>query len=315
MTTGPVFNNPKAPDTAGQNAILGHLGRLTGGALPGSTVRISIYSLRSDWYAGKLAEAHRNGVNVQVLVDHTSIEADGSGATPGLKVKNTWTPRSPRPHPPGRPTAPPGSGSARRTRLPGEDAEQYAPFSNNHNKFFLFSRTTGSGSPTLGVPLDDVTVQSSGNLTVWDLKYGWNDAMTVVGNAELHAAYRTYFEKLTASQAAPDGSLQTKDYPSRCRPGRPGLLLPARHLRPDRGPPQHGGRPDRHCPGLLLATPGPPRTPRAAPSSGSPSTRSRGRPSRRSSGSWPRPAATWTSSTACSTTGTPPARSATSASG
>ncbi|WP_345284107.1 hypothetical protein [Kitasatospora albolonga] len=34
VTTGPVFNNPKAPDTAGQNAILGHLGRLTGGRCP-----------------------------------------------------------------------------------------------------------------------------------------------------------------------------------------------------------------------------------------------------------------------------------------
>ncbi|MGW2399519.1 phospholipase D-like domain-containing protein [Kitasatospora sp. NPDC001664] len=220
VTTGPVFNNPKAPDTAGQNAILGHLGRLTGGALPGSTVRISIYSLRSDWYAGKLAEAHRNGVNVQVLVDHTSIEADGSGATPGLKVKNTLDAAFAE-------TAPAGKTygtSWIRVCAPDQaclakNAEQYAPFSNNHNKFFLFSRTTGSGSPTLGVPLDDVTVQSSGNLTLWDLKYGWNDAMTVVGNAELHAAYRTYFEKLTASQAAPDGSLQTKDYPVEVQAG------------------------------------------------------------------------------------------------
>ncbi|MET9105374.1 phospholipase D-like domain-containing protein [Streptomyces zhihengii] len=207
VTTGPVFNNPQDPDGTGQKAILGHVGRLIGGAPSGSSIRISLYAFGSDWIAGLLADAHRRNVDVQVLVDHTSVETDGWMGSSGASVMNKLTAAFAEVPPPGTTYGT----SWFRVCAADQPCLAESGVGVNHNKFFLFSRTTGSGSPANGVPVDNVVVQSSGNLTASDLSVLWNDAMTVAGNEALHAGYTRYFDRMAASQARADGSLRATD--------------------------------------------------------------------------------------------------------
>ncbi|MFE7095070.1 phospholipase D-like domain-containing protein [Streptomyces erythrochromogenes] len=207
VSTGPVFNDPKDPGGVKQRAILSHLGRLVNGATPGSTIRISLYVFGSGWLADQLAAAHQRGVNVQVLVDDDSVNAPWmgtSGKTVQSKLETAFAKA-------------PGAGqqfgsSWFKKCAAGQACLAKGTGGVNHNKFFLFSRTTGSGSPTTGVPLDDVVVQSSGNLTSADTDELWNDAMTVVGNSALHTGYVTYFDRLTAAaQTGPTDPLRAAD--------------------------------------------------------------------------------------------------------
>ncbi len=68
------------------------------------------------------------------------------------------------------------------------------PGSNNHNKFFLFSRTNGSKR---------VVVQSSANLTKANSTTYWNNAVTLV-NSGLYSDYVAYFNDLWAQRPALD---------------------------------------------------------------------------------------------------------------
>lgn len=149
----------------------GHLSHLIDGAVPGSDIKVSLYVLGSDWLAGRLVSAHERDVNVQVILDDRSLKHyAGSGAYAKL-----------------------AEGLARRTGTPGtswlrvcmentaclaKDPNPQDGFHNvNHNKFLLFSRTTGNAAGT--VPVDDVVVQTSANQTARDRQRAWNDAMTV----------------------------------------------------------------------------------------------------------------------------------------
>lgn len=68
------------------------------------------------------------------------------------------------------------------------------PQSNNHNKFFLFSRTDGSKR---------VVVQSSANLNKTNSVSYWNNAVVLV-NPGLYSDYVAYFNDLWAQQASSD---------------------------------------------------------------------------------------------------------------
>ncbi|MGW0563219.1 hypothetical protein ACWDZ4_22050 [Streptomyces sp. NPDC003016] len=59
-----------------------------GGATSGPTIKIPLYAFGSDWIANLLTDAHHRNANVQVLVDHTSIETDGWMGKSGEPVKN-----------------------------------------------------------------------------------------------------------------------------------------------------------------------------------------------------------------------------------
>ncbi|MFF7364573.1 phospholipase D-like domain-containing protein [Streptomyces sp. NPDC008125] len=204
VSTGAIFNNPKGPQ-AEQNAILGHVGRLINGALPGSTIKISMYAFGSSWTADRLVEAHHRGVNVQVLVDDDTISEAWMGQS-GRTVRDKLVSAFAETPPSGTTY---GTSWFRVCEYNKPCLADSSIGGVNHNKFFLFSRTTGSGSPTTGVPVDDVVVQSSGNLTGQDLSSLWNDAMTVVDNQALYAGYTAYFDRLTRAQA--DKS-RVKDY-------------------------------------------------------------------------------------------------------
>ncbi|MFE0647408.1 phospholipase D-like domain-containing protein [Streptomyces sp. NPDC059534] len=197
VTTGAVFNDPSSTDAAARGRILFHLADLVDGAEPGSSVRISLYLFQSQYLADKLGAAHRRGVTVQVVLDHDSKSTGADSlasqlAAPG--AADSWV-RSCR------------NQEACLALDPGTTATDPDGWYDNvnHNKFFLFSRTRGKGT----VPVDNVVVQSSGNLTGQDFGW-WNDALTVAGNRELSDAYTTYF---TAQAAAAAGQApQVADY-------------------------------------------------------------------------------------------------------
>ncbi|MFG2415017.1 phospholipase D-like domain-containing protein [Streptomyces goshikiensis] len=207
VTTGALFNDPTNP--AGQNTIFSHISRLIDGAVPGSDIKISSYVFESDWLVGRLNAAHLRGVNVQVILDSESTARQAGGPAyvalrDGLARKtatsgNSWV----------------------RVCAQGQACLAKDPNPNdsfpsvNHNKFYLFSRTTGSATAT--VPVDDVVVQTSANQTTWDREKAWNDALTVAGNEVLHDAYASYFNQLAAAQANP--ALQVSDLPNDTQAG------------------------------------------------------------------------------------------------
>ncbi|MEV4946636.1 phospholipase D-like domain-containing protein [Streptomyces sp. NPDC053755] len=177
VTTGPVFNDPSG-DTTAQGRILSHLGRLVDGAEPGSSIRMSLYLYGSQWLTERLLAAHARGVTVQVVLDN-----DTAGYPAVANLRNglsgeSWVRIC-------------KAEEACLAKDPGTTAaDPNGWYDNvNHNKYFLFSRTKGNGT----VPVDDVVVQSSGNLIEQDRTKLWNDAMTVAGNKELFDAYAAYF--------------------------------------------------------------------------------------------------------------------------
>ncbi|MCX4546188.1 phospholipase D-like domain-containing protein [Streptomyces sp. NBC_01565] len=207
VATGATFNDPTDP--AAQNAIFTHISRLIDGAVPGSDIKISSYIFESDWLVERLGAAHRRGVNVEVILDSESPARKAGGVAytkldTALKAK----------------TASSGT-SWVRVCAQGQACLAKDPNPNdsfpsvNHNKFYLFSRTTGSATGT--VPVDNVVVQTSANQTVWDREKAFNDALTVAGNKELYDAYAAYFTQQGAAQANP--ALQVSDLPNDTQAG------------------------------------------------------------------------------------------------
>ncbi|MFD3660632.1 phospholipase D family protein [Streptomyces sp. NPDC058659] len=199
VTTGALFNEPNSTDAAARGRILFHLGDLVDGAEAGSSIRISLYLFQSGYLANKLGDAHKRGVAVQVVVDDDSKSA-------GLDTLKTRLA-----DPAGSPDSWVRGCKAEEACLaldPGTtETDPNGTYDNvNHNKFFLFSRTKGKGDTYV----DDVLVQSSGNLTGQDLDDWWNDALTVAGNTALFDAYARYFDDQAA--AAIGQTPQVADY-------------------------------------------------------------------------------------------------------
>ncbi|MGW6416403.1 phospholipase D-like domain-containing protein [Streptomyces sp. NPDC055055] len=205
VTTGAVFNDPASAESAARGRILFHLADLVDGAEPGSSIRISLYLFQSQYLADKLGAAHRRGVTVQVVLDHDSKSTGADSLASQLAA-------------PGAPDSWVRSCGNREACLaldPGTGAADPDGWYDNvnHNKFFVFSRTRGKGT----VPVDDVVVQSSGNLTGQDFGW-WNDALTVAGNKELAAAYTAYFT--TQAAAAAGQAPQVAEYGSDTQAGK-----------------------------------------------------------------------------------------------
>ncbi|GAA3786768.1 hypothetical protein GCM10023083_23380 [Streptomyces phyllanthi] len=213
VETGPVFNDPTG-DTTAENAILTKIGRLVQGATAGSEIRLSMYVFRSVWLAGELEKAANRGVSVQVIVDSESRLTnqqsnpahDALTAALGTDISaGSWLLTC-------------EENQACLAQDPNPD-DAYTTV--NHNKFFLFSETTGSA--TGGTPVRNVVVQSSSNLTAWDLQTAWNDAMIVAGNTTLYGAYSDYFDDLLA---AGTGQIpQVLDHPVDTQAGAAKLYL------------------------------------------------------------------------------------------
>jgi phosphatidylserine/phosphatidylglycerophosphate/cardiolipin synthase-like enzyme len=189
VVTGPTFNDPTG-DATEQNAILDHVADLIEGAVPGSSIRISMFTFGSNWLAGLLVDAKNRGVSVQLILDHDSLtDGEGAKAYPILQGLGAYSPSA------GATASwvlvcPAGGACLAADPTPGN-----AYHGVNHNKFYLFSSTSGAAADA-SLAVGDVVVQTSANLTNWDRITAWNDALTVVGNTALFDAYGKYFGDL-----------------------------------------------------------------------------------------------------------------------
>jgi phosphatidylserine/phosphatidylglycerophosphate/cardiolipin synthase-like enzyme len=177
VVTGAVFNDPTV--AAGHSTIQDKITSLIEGTPAGARIRMSMYYADDATIPNALVAAHDRGVNVQVIFDHketglgpwTTLTADlGTNLSAA-----SWALACPA-----------GRGCIGTRVLGSVDAI-------NHNKYFLFSSTSGA---------TDVVVQSSANLhNGRDGLKGWNNALILVGNTGIWNDYNAYFEDQKAQKA------------------------------------------------------------------------------------------------------------------
>jgi phosphatidylserine/phosphatidylglycerophosphate/cardiolipin synthase-like enzyme len=163
VASGAIFNDPRDP--AKQNVIVNHLRSLIQGAAVGSSIRIAIYHFNDANIAADLVAAHNRGVDVRIVQDFSD-----SATTPSKTLKTAL-------------------GSKVTVCTEGRACIGNLGTPINHNKFFLFSNTSGS---------TNVVVQASANLNSGNSTKLWNNAVTLVGNAALYNSYLGYFNDLAA---------------------------------------------------------------------------------------------------------------------
>lgn len=175
VTTTATFNDP-AGDTAAQSRIRDHIIDLIDGAAAGSTITVAMYTFTEDPVADALVAAKARGVNVKVILDHTTVTMTGgeyTTLTDGLgtdRAQPSWVFACPA-----------GRGCLGTRKLPSD-----ADGAINHNKFFLFSSTGGAS---------DVVVQTSANMTNTQRTDLFNNAVTIP-DAGLYDIYQAYFADL-----------------------------------------------------------------------------------------------------------------------
>ncbi|MFJ3903375.1 phosphatidylserine/phosphatidylglycerophosphate/cardiolipin synthase family protein [Streptomyces sp. NPDC090025] len=177
VTTTATFNDP-AGDSAAQNRIRDHVVDLITRAEPASTISISMYTFTDDAVTRALTAAKDRGVDVRVILDHSTLAKDGSeypalaGALGTDRSQGSWVY-----------VCPERRGCIGGRVLPGDKDGAM-----NHNKFFLFSATGGA---------KDVVVQSSANLSGIQRTDLFNNAVTLVDSG-LYGIYQDYFADLLA---------------------------------------------------------------------------------------------------------------------
>jgi phosphatidylserine/phosphatidylglycerophosphate/cardiolipin synthase-like enzyme len=176
LTDGAVFNYPSA-SVDQQRVILTQLHSLIVNAAAGSDIRVAVYHLSLTSFAQDLVDAEQRGVRVKVIVDHSATTLDDGAPNPAydLLVQRLGSDRS----------------AASWVMACSENGACIGSAGTPimHNKFFLFSSTSGASN---------VVVQSSSNMTGPQLRQGWNNAVTLVGNNGIYNAYLSYFNDLAA---------------------------------------------------------------------------------------------------------------------
>jgi phosphatidylserine/phosphatidylglycerophosphate/cardiolipin synthase-like enzyme len=182
-----VFNDPRGAADRQQRIAL-YLRSLIGGAPAGSAVDVAVYQFADPAMADALLAAQARGVHVRVVLDHSATDPPPArGDTPGAR-RDTVAARFAA----ALNAVSPGAAticSARAACL-GTGGTPIM-----HNKFFLFSRTSGAR---------DVVVQSSANWTAANADRYWNNAVTLTGDAALYAGYRHYFDDLRSRRRQAD---------------------------------------------------------------------------------------------------------------
>ncbi|MFB9904767.1 phospholipase D-like domain-containing protein [Allokutzneria oryzae] len=171
VTDRAVFNNPHVAGQ--QRAIVDHLRSLIRGAAAGSTINIALYHFNDPTVVTDLVAARDRGVRVQMVLDHMSSDkpagADLIAKLGTDRSKPSWV--------------------ALCTKGRACIGDLGTPIM--HNKFFLFSDTSGA---------KNVVVQGSANLTPTNATKMWNNAVTLVGNTGLYNSYLNYFRDLVAQR-------------------------------------------------------------------------------------------------------------------
>lgn len=185
VTDGAVFNDPlvKSRQYTISKRIRTLIDKAPGRSkkAPGAIIRVAmyIYSSTEQATADALVRAAKRGVTVRLLLDSNNT------LEPGWTHYADYFRGLARKHPTFQVAfCPIGRGCI-------GDAD---PQSNNHNKFFLFSRTDGTKR---------VVVQSSANLNKTNAVSYWNNAVVLV-NPGLYTDYVAYFDDLWAQQPSSD---------------------------------------------------------------------------------------------------------------
>lgn len=180
VSTGVIFNNPASIFTGIKDLIKEHLIRLINGTPSGASIRIALYRLDDADLVDALADAHTRGVHVRMILDGKNAKSQSYLSLRSALGTNTaawtWVKLCPT------------GGGCLRTGI-------------NHNKFWLFSQTSGSYR---------VLVQSSSNMGLSSYRHQWNSAYTSVSGKPSAGAPRTvydsfgdYFAGLSARSFAP----------------------------------------------------------------------------------------------------------------
>ncbi|KUO22339.1 phospholipase D-like domain-containing protein [Streptomyces dysideae] len=174
VTSGPVFNNPTGT-VAEQQAIRSQLLDYIGQSPADSSIKASVYHLWDAELAQALADAHARGVDVQMMLDESSVSSNPSNPSYGIlsNALGTTTTQS----------SFVGLCPVKKSCL----GDPSLGNSINHNKFWLFSQLDGAYN---------VVVQTSSNMTPSSYSRFWNDAYVVANNSAVYTAYRNYFGKL-----------------------------------------------------------------------------------------------------------------------
>ncbi|WP_254705496.1 phospholipase D-like domain-containing protein [Streptomyces vilmorinianum] len=175
VSTTATFNDPGGDATA-QNRVRDHIRDLIDQAPAGSSITAGLYTFTDDSVTDALYAAKNRGVNVKIIVDHTSVtmtggEYDRLATRLGTdRTQGSWVYACPA-----------GRGCVGTRQLPSDSDGAI-----NHNKFYLFSSTGGA---------DNVVVQTSANLTGVQRTDLFNNAVTIV-DAGLYGIYQAYFADL-----------------------------------------------------------------------------------------------------------------------
>ncbi|HYQ67576.1 phospholipase D-like domain-containing protein [Actinophytocola sp.] len=185
VTTEAVFTKPTGTE-AEQRAIVNRVISLIDGAAAGSRIRVALFYADDNAIPTALVAARNRGVSVQAIFDHRMADTGESAAIKAVwaqLVSGLGTDRSASSW---VMTCPAGRGCVGTLRIGTVAAI-------NHNKFFLFSNTSGTSN---------VVVQSSANLhNGRDGTKGYNNALIMTGHTALFSAYEGYFGDMAALRA------------------------------------------------------------------------------------------------------------------
>lgn len=174
-TEGPVFNDPL--DTDEQYAIRDRLIELTAAALPGSTIKVAVYHVWEASVVNALVAAKNRGVNVQVLLDESSVSDRPTNTSYDSLADALGTDRTKRSYIATCPVDKSCLGDPKYGQ------------SIMHNKFWLFSAVEGA---------TNVVVQTTSNSTPSAHTRFFNDALLLPDNPTMYDAYADYFDTMAA---------------------------------------------------------------------------------------------------------------------
>lgn len=169
--SGPTFNRPIGTK-AEKKSIITHLNRTIASTHRGQTIRIAVYSFNYSSTADALVDAHRRGVNVQmVLNDHWL-------STPIRRLQRVL-----------------GTDITHRSFARICRSGCRSSHANLHSKFYLFTKAGTSSN---------IVMVGSSNVTTFGAGSQWNDLYTNVGNKTLLKQYVTIFNQMKLGRPVAD---------------------------------------------------------------------------------------------------------------
>lgn len=179
-TEGPIFNDPLGTESE-QLAIRTRLIELTAAALPGSTIKVAVYHVWEASVVNALVAAKDRGVNVEVLLDESSISDRPTNTSYNSLAAALGTDRT--------------KGSYVATCPVDKSCLGDPKYGQSimHNKFWLFSAVEGA---------TNVVVQTTSNSTPSAHTKFFNDALLLPNNPTMYDAYADYFDTMVAKDWA-----------------------------------------------------------------------------------------------------------------